>query len=1635
MDTLQIQNSICQTIDIIVQNAINNAGFDRTIQATIISCTNRETGQYKVRYQDSAFYAYAQNAEDKYADGAGVYILIQNNDMTRDKFIIGSVDKLGKDYLTVTDESERYEVIGSSCVNTSREIQLCSYETGEYSLSNIITINNLDLLTYCKKAQFLTIKMNVRTALEREQRLYGNYGLKFKLLFYNKENPSVDKEEVYIVNIDSMTGDPYNYINPTSQFFTLSLNMDNFKGIKEISAFCEKFPIQKTDMPNDIFINDLEVCAANRLTEEELSAPHLRYFLPKGTIFKGDLKATAYGRINGTDVEKGEFYWFVKDNITDTDSPYYMPIGGKGWKCKNNFGIIEKEEDRIKPNETGEWTFKASEHLAAETIYKCVMRYSGVLMEKELILINRNSEYEVSIESSKGTKFYNDIGETVLTCNIFKNQAPVSNCVYKWIAVDNNNHVFFVNNGDAATVNVSASTIDGLVRYQCMVYTKDTNAFLGYSEIALVNSMGTEGSYYLTINNGSQTFIYTEEGVAPTNPNLENPVAIFPLSFTLYDNQGEAIPSTKIDSSQVQWKIPAANSLIQLKNLTEGAVDGYYYRDTPDLDFNIRSTYAANYTNNQIELTVQYQDLILHASTNLFFIKEGEIGSNGTGTIIRIAAKEKNNSSLLSSEEPMMYYVTSGNSFNKNYDILQAIVADATSSKSYSEKTNDAVCSWGILQNEYYNTNTQQKTLDATNLSYAAGAGFTQTTANRNSTTVADNIYAKIQYKEMDYFVAYPMIVAFVQDNNCIPFVRKGTGCRTVKYSTDGVNPKYTNAFPFTIGLKNSQGEIDVNNYKFKWTGETSSTVGKNTFRYQPSEAYDGRSVTSSLLCIIENMSGTEVARIHIPIYKYLNTYGHSALNDWNGNSISIDDKGGYILAPQMGAGEKDAATNTFTGLLMGQVKFNDENLKVGLVGLNKGQQTIFLDSKTGGAYFGTNGGQIRIVPGEEPIIEGGNYAKNQTGLQINLSANNPGITFGNGNFSVNSKGILTAKSAVVTDAQVSGEITATSGTIGDISLKKNIGIYTNEKTTINSTKQGFLISKDGGIYVGPYSNNYCPFQVNPDGSMYSIKGTIGGWTIEDSSLYLWGKKKVPGKDENGNEIEVEVEGKIHELGKEQVYFGNNAIFEGNLGSADGETFSVSKGQLTVASINGLGPISAKSIECSTFNCPGYEKTLTVGCTIYVEPSNANASDENKCVKNARFKSLQGAIDSIPRYMNGKTVNIILKESVVEDISFNYITGGVIRLYMWGNTIFGSVKIYDTPHVYIYGGTKTEGGLDRVGVIRPKTSPLTGTNYYSSVTIGNNSALQIYNIDIWGSEDDVPLDETGKGIDASRLCIGARYGGIVYASNIRILKTDFGFRASGNGRIYVGKSAGRAHKYGFYATSGGYVGIGGASSTDDLQAGGSDDTHHFSETHGGTVKCHKCKFDTTYIGEEDTSKVPVDTTPKTLICQAASADSIRYYGLTSAYWRNDGSIRVASWNGNGCHIPFWFFGEAFEEMKDKKVSKITITFTRNTGGYIESCPLRFFTHNAETKSDINVKKVDVINLDPNNVSKWLVYAVSTVRSGTEHTFTITDANIINNIKTSKGICSVPLHLDQSGTDGYYSVFSPTMKVVFTYTNN
>lgn len=83
-----IEQSICNAISIMVEQYLNKADFARTIEANIYKCVDAKVGEYLVTYQGNHITAYATSGVF-YENGARVYVLLTNNNLLKNKLIIG----------------------------------------------------------------------------------------------------------------------------------------------------------------------------------------------------------------------------------------------------------------------------------------------------------------------------------------------------------------------------------------------------------------------------------------------------------------------------------------------------------------------------------------------------------------------------------------------------------------------------------------------------------------------------------------------------------------------------------------------------------------------------------------------------------------------------------------------------------------------------------------------------------------------------------------------------------------------------------------------------------------------------------------------------------------------------------------------------------------------------------------------------------------------------------------------------------------------------------------------------------------------------------------------------------------------------------------------------------------------------------------------------------------------------------------------------------------------------------------------------------------------------------------------------------------------------------------------------------
>lgn len=386
----------------------------------------------------------------------------------------------------------------------------------------------------------------------------------------------------------------------------------------------------------------------------------------------------------------------------------------------------------------------------------------------------------------------------------------------------------------------------------------------------------------------------------------------------------------------------------------------------------------------------------------------------------------------------------------------------------------------------------------------------------------------------------------------------------------------------------------------------------------------------------------------------------------------------------------------------------------------------------------------------------------------------------------------------------------------------------------------------------------------------------------------------------------------------------------------ESDTFSVdSEGNIVGAQIKGSevvgdsfsveGELTADTITANRINSAQYPSTLDDDIQISISSS---GSDDNELYDGVTFATVSGAIDALPKFLNGKVVDIWIQEDIYENIDFQFFTSGVINLYFDSHTVYGYVRNYmSSTKVRAYGGWmghETEG----TGIIHPSTGCAVAGRTGSLVG-QESSPLNAYSIKIYGSDN-----KATNGTSATVGIIGDSYS-TGYYRDVQFVNCDVGFRGSGGGRIHDAGSSGVCSQYAYQATSGAVITIANAA-----HCGGK--TANIAETLPGQIIAHG---KATYEGGNqttDTTPAPSTSTKKVVTIKSISGDTYR----SSVYnnWKKDNTARQGDYgygDCNGC----WFFGTQFNQFKGKTINKIELTIKRISGGSYAAVPIVVKTHN------------------------------------------------------------------------------------------
>lgn len=1108
------ENLILDSVEMIVQNALDNAKYDRTIQAKILKCTDSLKGIYTVKYQDAKFTAYASNVEDIYTEGTSVYILVPENNMQSHKTILGVVKNNNTQYSTIVLDSYRFFEISTSFITLYQELSICSYDCmegvngtipmymGEIDEEgNKISENNNGILIYDSTSDDspyqaihiqnedgeeiqidvkdgdtkilsidigqlkLIFKKNIihalrlggvfRTSLPEEQQgIPGDYGIYIEISgIYNKEIP---QEMSLTIGTKSMIGNPYQLFVSTEQVNYKDLTNFEIQSINKIVFYGKDFP--EVDISDDfikqdnIFLSDIICTPCYQLSDEEIQNLNLYMRLPQGIYFREDSSDTdtrlleavlRKGMTDLTDSEQANYYWFEQNGKVNFQSGYYEgydKIGGDGWRCLNSLDT------------TGEYHVPDSSKIKIqkkdlpflEKEYMCAVTYDSHILKKKVTLYNHGAKYEISLSSSGGTTFGStSTGSTDIEVKVYKNENSIrtemeaTNYDVSWYTCDDyNNYLLRVSH--LKTININLAEFTSLYTINCVVTIIDEesedNGVIGTKTIELRKIIESDKPYSLIIHNSNGLFLYDEAGFSPVHPqNQEQYNFISPIEYEILDNTtGTYISGNNLPADFALWEYPSSE---------ESLIIGESGKSKTGI-FDIANKYDFTKINNEIKLTVTYQGETLKASIPLFFAKQGEIGTNGTKFVAKIIpnetffGKEGQYLPIVPLGTNIYGFTTSTGNFegfdwfnvelyydgilihkghepeafpnliqSQNEEILSGnpkvkIKWDFITSSKYDK------CSFAVTRTgKFYIKDSTTNSLDNKGEEIQNFVNIIQATVSLGN--------------NLSTITSLPIATIWGGDNPEKYYIEEYTGFRYVVYQADRTNPQYANLSPFRIKNREKETEnITIENWQY--IGESyyngmwqkNEALEKKDNFFIPAKIYDGYSLSNAVYGTFNGY------KIHIPIHFYLNRYANSAVNNWDGNKIVLNNEDGVILAPQVIAGKKES-DNSFTGAFMGTVRYNNNSDESGFMAYSHGKRSIFLDAETGAATFGlAEKGSIKIDPNSNgtAVIEGGAYKESKDGgqgLRINFGIN-PSIKFGSGNFEVSPQGILTAQGAKI---------------------------------------------------------------------------------------------------------------------------------------------------------------------------------------------------------------------------------------------------------------------------------------------------------------------------------------------------------------------------------------------------------------------------------------------------------------------------------------------------------------------------------------------------------------------------------------------------------------------------------------------
>lgn len=977
-ETQNLSQALVDAMSIIVDYNNSRLSKDETVECEIIAKKDLEIGEFLVRYLNGTFSAFSTSPDltSNLEIGDMVYVLIPRGDTSERKTITAKTGRVSSQRLNdITLDIER--------INTS--------DIPFESLYNFTTISQADgieedynpnepLGIYgSTKSEGYALRYKATRTPEKDK-IFQNYAKgntvlfisgKFKTDWYRSDYfiekgdygikvvfERVDGSELICkLNRDAMTGDSFNYNlqDGYENYVLLEVDGASLKGIKYFEFYAENFT--RTDFgeeelfakynygeDSELFVNDLRI----EFVEYSDVDGYLAYITtPQTNSFdeKSEISLIANLKFNGSIVSEFEknaqIYWFEQDASIDINSNYYSEFGGLGWRKLNE--------------ETAQLVLKKSdfeERLVLKKFYKVVIVYNEykLIAKKEIYYrIDDMSQFKINLELSADGRS----GDLIVEPN-WESEGYTT----KWQSEDINGVlVSEESNENFVLRNIDIANIYGSKTFICTIYFGDEPVYTLDRKIYNTSSLQDVIVKFIVDDNG--IYHYDEVGNYSRDTRKN-------ITFTVDIKQEEG--SDDIYHWQYEWGYPEnidEDNLMFTITSDEEARKGDDQTSNRTLNYSISSNFKAEKSeDNVIQLKIIIGDKEYYFYKELSFTKEGDQGTNGSSLVMNVDIVGSNRAILADGQTQSVIEFEidmqkDGESTFQGKNIVDYFSFAVSVPADYK------------LDNPLYETFTNQDISlidNKVSIQFPVIADLTQKNAIIQF-RATPNIIADATHFPHDVMYLMPIPLTNNEEYQTYEYI----GPTVVQYDERGYNGKWDNS---SLKLVNSAGE----DTKFSFT-PYGNLIMTEEGTINPPSYYDPNNLTMGVM----TSNGAYVQ----PIIGTLNAFSKAILNAWDGSSIEINEEGNYILASQVGAGVKDIDTNTFTGVLMGQLsnRQTSDDSQYGLLGFYQGESTFgFLNDGSG--YVGASGiGRIEFNPKNNVAsLQSGNYEKDAAGMMINLT-------------------------------------------------------------------------------------------------------------------------------------------------------------------------------------------------------------------------------------------------------------------------------------------------------------------------------------------------------------------------------------------------------------------------------------------------------------------------------------------------------------------------------------------------------------------------------------------------------------------------------------------------------------------------